>query len=281
MRYLTIIVLLFLFSGCGKKEGKISDNVTETAKITAETNAGESAGTKGADSLSYEIRKYLKTYKGCSDTAFGCTYLKAEYPVFTAGTNKDKINSVIQAYMTDSIFITDEPKSNKTFDGLAEVLFADYKRLKNDFADFDMGFVLEISSSVIYNKSGILTVAAGNYANTGGAHPNSYMKYFVFDVKTGKILKAADIFEQGFEKKLNSMIEKKFRNQFELAEGKPLTEILFEDKIEFNNNFAITKEGIEFLYNRYEIMAYVYGEAEMIFKYDELKGLLKEQYMMK
>jgi hypothetical protein len=144
-----------------------------------------------------------------------------------------------------------------------------------------MGFVLEVSSSVIYNKSGILTVAAGNYANTGGAHPNSYMKYFVFDVKTGKILKTADIFVQGFEKKLNSMIEKKFRNQFELAEGKPLTEILFEDKIEFNNNFAITKEGIEFLYNRYEIMAYVYGEAEMIFKYDELKDILKKEYNFK
>ncbi|MCI0472257.1 MAG: DUF3298 and DUF4163 domain-containing protein [Ignavibacteria bacterium] len=272
-------MLLIFFAGCGKKEGKITDTVTDTAKITAVTNAGETAGTKGTDSLSYEIRKYLKTYKDCSDTAFGCTYLKAEYPVFTAGAYKDKINSVIQSYMTDSVFITDEPKSNKSFDGLAEVLFADYKRLKADFADFDMGFVLEFNSSVIYNNSGILTVAAGNYANTGGAHPNSYLKYFVFDVKTGKVLKTADIFEPGFEKKLNGMIEKKFREQFELPEDKPLTEILFENKIEFNNNFAITKEGIEFLYNRYEIMAYVYGEAEIKFAYDELKDILKKQFM--
>jgi hypothetical protein len=281
MRYIIIAVLMLLFAGCGKKEGKITDAVTETAKTTTEKNAGESSGIKGADSLTYEIRNYLKTYKGCSDTAFGCTYLKAEYPVFTSGLNKEIINSVIQTYMTDSVFITDEPKSNRTFDGLAEVLFADYKRLKDDFADFDMGFVLEFNTSVIYNKSGILTIAIDNYANTGGAHPNSYLKYFVFDVKTGKILKTTDIFEQGFEKKLNGMIEKKFRKQFELADGKPLTEILFEDKIEFNNNFAITKEGIDFLYNRYEIMAYVYGEAEIKFSYDELKGLLKEQYLMK
>lgn len=274
-------MLLFLFAGCGKKESKITDTVTETAKTTAEKNAGESSGNQSPDSLSYSMKSFYKSYKGCSDTAFGCTYLKAEYPVFTSGSHKDEINRIILGYMVDSVFTTETQAGNKTLDGLAASLFSEYIKLKEEIPDFDAGYVLEITASAAFNSKGILTVFVGNYSYTGGAHPNSFLKYFVFDLSTGKTLKTADIFEQGFEKKLNKMIEKKFRKQYELSDDKPLTEILFENKIEFNNNFAITKEGIEFLYNKYEIMAYVYGPAEIKFSFEELKGLVKEKYILK
>jgi hypothetical protein len=279
MKYL-IILLVILSLGCGKKEAKVTETLNETSKTTADKNAGESSGVQNADSLMYTIKSFSKSYKGCSDTAFGCTYLKASYPVFTSGSRKDELNSILQAYLTDSLFSIEGVPSNKTFDGLAAALFREYENLKKEFQDFEAGYVLEITSAPVFNSRGILTVSAGNYSYMGGAHPNSYLKYFVFDINSGKLFKTEDIFEPGFEKKLNKMIEKKFRKQFELGDNKPLTEILFENKIEFNNNFAITKDGINFFYNRYEIMAYVYGEAEISFSYGELKGLLKEKFVL-
>ena len=280
MKY-TIILFVILAFGCGKKEGKVADMLNETAKTTAEKNAGESSGFRNADSLGYTINYFSRNYKGCSDTAFGCTYLKASYPVFTSGSRKDEINAVLQAYMTDSIFSVEGVPANKTFDGLTAAFFGEYESIKKETKDFEAGYVLEITSAPVFNSRDILTVSAGNYSYTGGAHPNSYLKYFVFDIKSGKLLRTEDIFEAGFEKKLNAMIENKFREQYELGDGKPLTDILFENKIEFNNNFAITKDGVEFFYNRYEIMAYVYGSAEISFTYAELNGLLKEKYMLK
>lgn len=155
MKYI-IILLVILSLGCGRKEAKVTDTLKDTQKTTAEKNAVESSGVQNADSMSYTMKSFSKYYKGCSDTAFGCTYMKASYPVFTSGSRKDEINSILQAYMTDSIFTIEGVPANKTFDGLAAALFREYENLKKEMQDFDAGYVLEITSSPVFNSRGFL-----------------------------------------------------------------------------------------------------------------------------
>jgi hypothetical protein len=54
----------------------------------------------------------------------------------------------------------------------------------------------------------------------------------------------------------------------------------FEDspnygKFHFNNNFAFTKDGIEFLYNAYEIAPYAVGASGFTIPYEKIIPYLK------
>ena len=117
---------------------------------------------------------------------------------------------------------------------------------------FPIVYALDVNSSVVYNKPAALSVSIDFYINTGGAHPNSYARYFVFNPKTGKHLRLNDLFITGFEDKLNKLIDKKYRALRNLKDTDRLDGekgYLFDNFIKFNDNFIFTKGGINFYYN--------------------------------
>jgi hypothetical protein len=63
-----------------------------------------------------------------------------------------------------------------------------------------------------------------------------------------------------------------------LSPDSSLTEILFENKIEHNDNFTLADNGIVFLYNRYEIAPYVFGEIILEIPYEEINDILNEPF---
>jgi hypothetical protein len=268
----TLVLIAFIVIGCGKKTETISK---ETKEVKQEV--------KAQDSLSFEIKNFKKTYKDCKDSDEKCSYLKVSYPVF-AGSNSAEINKVIDAYLVDSVFNNEGKGSNKNLDGLAATFFADYESVMKDASpDFPIVYALDVNSSVVYNKPAALSVSIDFYINTGGAHPNSYARYFVFNPKTGKHLKLNDIFITGFEDKLNKLIDKKYRALRNLKDTDRLDGekgYLFDNFIKFNDNFILTKGGINFYYNNYEIAAYAVGPTELNFTYKELEEILKPDYKL-
>lgn len=280
MKYVICFLLsIALFSGCGKKS---EQNGTQTNLNKQDVkSAGESNTNNLTDSLKFEIKNFKKTYKNCSEDSMSCTYLKVSYPFFEEKNSVKDINSTLFAYITDSIFTVEGKGSNKSLEGLANVFFSEYENFKKEVPEYEPGYALDISGNVLFNKPNALSVCIGFYINTGGAHPNSYMKYFVFNPKTGKQLKPGDIFVSSFETKLNKLIDKKYRENNKLKDSDRLDSekgMLFENYIKYNDNFILTKEGVEFLYNRYEIAAYVYGETEIKFSYKELQEILKPEF---
>lgn len=271
MKYiLTFVLIAFIIIGCGKK-GETINKETKDAKQEV----------KVQDSLSFEMKNFKKTYKNCNENEEKCSYLKVSYPLF-AGNSATEINKTIDAYISDSIFVIEGKGSNKNPDGLAKTFFEDYENvLKDASPDFPVVYALDVNSSVVYNKPAALSVSIDYYINTGGAHPNSYAKYFVFNPKSGKQVKLSDIFISGFDDKLNKLIDKKYRELRNLKETDRLDGekgYLFENFIKFNDNFILTKEGINFFYNNYEIAAYAVGPTELKFTYKELTEILKPEY---
>jgi hypothetical protein len=277
---ISAIVLLFL--GCGKKNA--ADDNKDSAKNQTTQVAGQIAGesnTSAPDSMKYEIKKFLKTYKGCKEDSENCSYLKMEYPVFSSGKSYKDINKFIYAFLTDSIYNIEEGRPNKTLEGLADNFLKDYESFKNEMPDWGLSYALDLVGSVVYNKNNILTVDIGYYIFTGGAHPNSFDGYFVFNTDNGKLLHPKDIFINGFESKLNKLIEKKYREYRGISDNERLDSengMLFENKISFNDNVGLLNDGVVFYYNSYEIAAYAVGPTELKFTYRELADLLRPEF---
>ena len=63
-----------------------------------------------------------------------------------------------------------------------------------------------------------------------------------------------------------------------MTEDINLTEAGFwfdDDKFSVNNNFSIGKDGLNFVYNNYEITAYAYGPTELFIPYKSIKKVIK------
>jgi hypothetical protein len=125
----------------------------------------------------------------------------------------------------------------------------------------------------------VFCLSFSDYSYTGGAHPNSNLTYLNFEVSTGKTLALSDLMKPGFEKQLTAIAEKDFRKRKGLAPQASLAEAGYDfddDQFKLNDNFAVTKDGLVFYYNPYEIAAYAGGPTELVIKWSEIKGLIKK-----
>lgn len=233
------------------------------------------------DDYKYKNNKIEKYFTPCEKDSNECTYVLLKYDEFTAGEKKEAINNYIISYLTDSIYSNPDAGTNKNIDGMINLFFNDYRDILTETAGTDypaLPWALDISGEVLKINDFYISYMINNYNFMGGAHPNGYTRYLNFNPSTGEILDLDDIFKKGFEKKLNKIIEQKLRNAFDLSPSSPLTEILFENKIEHNGNFTIADHGIVFLYNRYEIAPYVFGEIVLEIPYEEINDILKEPF---
>ncbi len=53
-----------------------------------------------------------------------------------------------------------------------------------------------------------------------------------------------------------------------------------KNNFELNDNFLIKKNGLLFVFNPYEIAAYVYGAIEVFIPYKEIKDLIKDDSVL-
>lgn len=111
----------------------------------------------------------------------------------------------------------------------------------------------------------------------GGAH-GTYATFFLnFDLKTRKLIKLNDIFQPGYEKPLTDLLLNHLMQKTGTASIEELQEkaYLLITEMYPSDNFYMSKNGIVFYYNIYEIAPYSSGTTELTLSYDEVKTLLK------
>lgn len=100
-----------------------------------------------------------------------------------------------------------------------------------------------------------------------GAYLNSYVNY---DIRGGKILRYSNIFTDGFGKMLVPAILNKLQEQgVELMEER--------ENIRMPRQFRITSDGIDFIYNIYEVAPYSEGEPTAHFAFGELESIMRPE----
>ncbi|HMQ78601.1 MAG TPA: RsiV family protein [Ignavibacteria bacterium] len=266
MKYLLLILIaVFFISSCGKKTENSS---TEQKQSTTDPKTTESSDIKFSD------KSFLKSYNNCTpnDT---CTYFKVDYIEAVSGNNKDKVNKLITNIINSGVTFGDTVPS--TMQAAADSFMAQYISFRKDVPESDQYWYLELSVSANLDHPKMINLAAGNSSFMGGAHPNSYLEYYNISRETGDTISLGNLFIPGFEKKLNELIDAAFRKANNLKPGDNLADKggLFDNKITFNYNWLVNKDGsLTFYYNPYEIAPYAAGPIEVTLTKADITPLL-------
>ena len=133
----------------------------------------------------------------------------------------------------------------------------------------------------LLNDEKIYSYGINRYVFMGGAHGLTTLNYFNFDLKSGKQIMENDLFEAGFEETLTSLLKTRIVEQ---SNEDPNVETIISldntdywvDAIKPNNNFYITDESLNYVFNPYEIAPYYMGITEVIIPFDRIKEIQKK-----
>lgn len=225
----------------------------------------------------------------CKTDKEDCPNAKVSYPVFH--TQDTALDQYLNSFCLQKILTIDDTSSYPSVPVLIKGFFDEYTQVSKDteaFPGSNSGWFIEHSVSA-YSKIGrFLTIESFNGIYEGGAHPNSYQTYTIIDLFAHQPVKAKDILNLK-DSSLLKLGEKYFRLNNSVADTSTLADAgyfifgddaNFEDgpqygKFRFNDNIALTKEGVEFLYNTYEIGPYVMGTPSVTIPYKDIQPYLK------
>jgi hypothetical protein len=147
--------------------------------------------------------------------------------------------------------------------------------------DESLGSDITIGYEVALAKDDLigLEFTVSSYS-AGAAHPNSYTEVVNFDLKNGKLLKLADLFQPG-SKYLQTLSTYCIQDLKKQAKGPDA--MLDEDWIqrgaaaELTNydNWTITRKGLAITFDPYQVGPYAAGPQHVLIPYAALKDIIK------
>lgn len=194
--------------------------------------------------------------------------LSAEYPELAGGGNYAGFNQLVRARITKEL--------------------ADFKKLMMGTSAADLKMLpegmnnyIEISYNVEYADNDLISVSflEGNF--TGGAHPNYNYFTITYDLKTGRELKLAELFKPG-AKYLETVSAYATRDLQERkapdsGENLGLAQDMFAEgakpAAENYQNWNITKKGLMFTFDPYQVGPYAAGSQTVIIPYARLREI--------
>lgn len=137
------------------------------------------------------------------------------------------------------------------------------------------------NTSIQEGKKGILNYVSTIMEYRGGAHPNTWHIWLNIDKKSGNLLKKQDVFIPGSDEIIINLIKNEIvKQRSEIYPDEVFKS--FDDVAEHGNllisvsemyipeNFLLEDDGVEFLYNQYEIFPYSEGPSFIKIPYTEL-----------
>lgn len=196
-------------------------------------------------------------------------------------------DSVRKAFL--NIYLGEELLENKTaqtaLNERLNQMAQQYQEENRDIYDpkeyfLQLNHEFQVRPFVVCNTGYILSAGIDIYAYTGGAHGLEVKRFANLNLKNGKTLQLAHLFDidnRYISGRLKDLIKTHIRKQYQLAAQQSLTEAgFFSDDIELPAEFYLTPTGIGLYYNVYEIAPYVMGPINVFIPWNEVKGLMGE-----
>lgn len=263
MRKLLIILLCLGLFACQSENKKqeqgdstTQDNGTETDTLT----------------YSYDVVKVIsKNLVTVDEHTTDTTRAVITYPRF----NDEKLDKLIEQRVCEGGSNPD--RSYNTYAELANSFvkgFDDYLTYNEDNIQT---WFLEVKVDVIRQHAPLLALKFSQADYMGGAHPNSSISYVNYDRRTRSVLTLDSILKPNTLSKLQAVAEQIFRKNEGLTPTQSLAGAYFfeNDQFHLNSNFTITPQGLEFLYNPYEIKPYAAGVTRLLIPYASIKDLIQ------
>jgi len=130
--------------------------------------------------------------------------------------------------------------------------------------------------------NGVFTVAYKDWQNylltyysfRGGAHGIQTVSQLVFDKKTGNLVTENQLFREGFAEPVAELMRKAVKAEFE-AEDPELLQLVEMDFVVPNGNFSIGNNGIQWIFQPYEVGPYALGIVTAHVSWKDLKPYLQ------
>lgn len=196
--------------------------------------------------------------------------LSAEYPELTGGTNAAGFNQLVKSRITGEL-----AEFRKQMIGLSA---ADLKMLPQGANNYiDIGYNIE------YADNDLISVSFLEGIFTGGVHPNYNSFTITYDLKNGREIKLSELFKPGskYLEAISAYATKDLqsRKMPDSDENMGLAQDVFAEgataKAENYQSWNLTKKGLMFTFDPYQVGPYAYGSHTVIIPYAELKELAK------
>lgn len=236
-------------------------------------NQGSIKDVEQTDTAKYQIKSFYKTNPDCKTDTCDAS-VKASYPVF-----EDKnLNKFVSKTLASSPYLEKEYSSIAI---AADSFINEYMAYKKEVPQSLAGYSWEQNLKVAYQNTNIISFIYEAFSYTGGAHGQENTLYFNFNRTANKVLNLNDILIKNYHPELTKIAEEIFRKNEELTAEEPLNGYFFENNtFSLNNNFLITKNGLQFMYNPYEIKAYAFGQTIILIPYQKINHLINENSIL-
>lgn len=157
-----------------------------------------------------------------------------------------------------------------------------YKDLSEEEKASWTGYGYGAAYETAYASTRILSIKAQSYEWQGTPHPNTWTSSYCFNVTTGKLLSLADIFTDKTE--AGKIVE---QHILDTITADPYKDYLMEDYESYvpdvltEDVFYLNENGLVVICNPYLVTAYAGGIIEIEVPYEELAGVMNENYVLK
>ncbi|MCU1264227.1 MAG: yjeA [Acidobacteria bacterium] len=140
------------------------------------------------------------------------------------------------------------------------------------------GSTLEIGYNIALAKDDLISIQfdLGSYSS-GAAHPNSSSAVLNYDVKAGKVLKLADLFNPGakYLATLSSYCIRDLKKQKDKLPDDAQIDSGAAAQSKNYQSWTITKKGLEITFDAYQVGSYAAGPQSVVVPYSALKEIIR------
>lgn len=200
------------------------------------------------------------------------------YPVLVSGAKSvssvpETVNKAILERLLAIVGETPAPSVEKMIEQFA----ADYAKSVLETPEMPGAWSLKFDTEIRHADDDLLSLWTLDSVFTGGAHPNSNIIYMVFSMKTGKPVDLSSLIVKGKATELTAIAEKHFRRVRELKPDETYEQAGFQfeqNTFALNTNYLVSKDGLAFCFNPYEIAPYALGVTEIVIPWSDLKDVI-------
>lgn len=262
-KYFCLLLSALLLFSCKKDVETPENTATETPQK--------------ATALQFEPLEYnAKTKLPCK--AKVCTYVDISVPKAINGNAvvADSINKGIFNTVRSIVYFGEKPTNATNYDDLMNSFIKSYDDLVKKFPEEAMAWEAKVKATVHHTSDSLINIKLNHYTFTGGAHGYEGDRSLLFNAKTGRSIKIAELFND--QKAFTTIAEKKFRAKYKIPAGKSInsTGLTFEnDKFQLPQNIFFTNDGVLLYYNAYEVAPYAEQQKEVLIPYNDIDAYLK------
>jgi hypothetical protein len=164
-------------------------------------------------------------------------------------------------------------------DSLAERFLAGHAQFVAEFPGGPREWNIDRTITLETLPFGLSTLRIDDARYEGGAHGMAATFWRSYDPRTGAVLRLADVADAAGRDSLRVLGERAFRAAREIPPGADLKEAGFflweAGGFELSENFGVTRAGLVFHWNPYDIAAYAAGPTEITLPWDAVQRFLR------